>query len=67
MATAKKIGKPIYLQFHFDGVCLTTTVKAASIEDAMATGREMRLTDVVNLDGAEWVDGDIHLTGVYES
>lgn len=68
MATAKKkIGKPVYLQFHFDGVILTTTVKADSIEEALAIGQGMRLTDVIDLNGADWMDGDVRVSGVYES
>jgi len=63
----KKSKKLVYVQFHLDGIVLTTQIAADSIEDATATGRTMRLTDVINLAGAEWIDGDVRVTGVFES
>lgn len=68
MTTSKKTArKPIYLQFHLNAIVLTTQVSAESIEEATAQGREMRLSDVIDLNGAGWIDGDVKLTGVYEA
>lgn len=40
-------------------------VKAESLEDAIARGREFKMKDVVDFD-TDWVDGDITVNGVYE-
>lgn len=68
MATKKTATtKPVHVQFHLDGIVLTTQIPAESIEAATEQGRAMRLTDLIDLAGAEWIDGDIRLTGVYEA
>lgn len=41
------------------------TIAAESLEAALAFGRERRANDVVDLDGLEYIDGEIEVKGVY--
>jgi hypothetical protein len=69
LATKKRPSKSIYLQFHLDGVIVTMTTKAETLEEATEKGRKLDLGDLFDLQGSgvSHVDGQPSLTGVYES
>lgn len=60
----KKIGQEFQVQYSVK-LMVSEAILAPSLEEAIAAGRTRKAHEVVDLDGLEYLDGEIEVTGVF--
>lgn len=64
MMARKPAGKEFQVSYDIT-LKVSEPVVATSLEEALAVGRKRQPHDVVDIDGLEYIEGEIEVTGVY--